>query len=286
MGIPSLNSSDWVHATYTYDGVNNLGTIYRNGVMDSAPTSKDGPNGSGNFIVGARQGNVGGGTGQAHYSGLIDDVVIFQEVLSEEQIAALAAGESPVDKLDTDEDEMTDEWEIANLGAGAELDDGTVNVNFGPAGDPDNDGSSNGQEFTRRTDPMDDDTDDDGYKDGVETNTGAWDDVAETGTDPRNPDSDGDNLLDGVENPDLPYVDENQTGSDPNVADTDGDTFNDDIEVANMTDPSDEFDFPGSGGLPLVDDFEDNDFDSLRWLIDTNIPQAGARSWKKVDTCA
>ena len=66
------------------------------------------------------------------------------------------------------------------------------------------------------TDPLDDDTDDDGLLDGDEVNT--------YGTDPLDDDSDDDGLPDGPE--------VNEYGTDPNLADTDGDGESDGDEVA------------------------------------------------------
>ncbi len=57
---------------------------------------------------------------------------------------------------------------------------------------------------------FDDDDDNDGLLDTVETNTGVFNSAADTGTDPLNPDTDGDGVDDGVEV---------ANGTDPNVAD-------------------------------------------------------------------
>ncbi|MGC6465872.1 MAG: LamG-like jellyroll fold domain-containing protein [Akkermansiaceae bacterium] len=275
-GVTQLNTTEWAHVTFTYDGLTNTGTIYLNGVQDGSPTSKIGPNGSGNFVVGARQGNLNGTTGEANFVGLIDDVVVYQEVLTQAQIDQLVSGVSPIDFDDTDSDGMTDSWEITNLGAGAHLDNGSTNPDFGPSGDPDSDNSSNLEEFTRLTDPLDDDSDDDGALDGSETATNTWTDATNRGTDPKNPDSDGDGLLDGVENPDLPFLDENQTGSDPNLADTDSDEFTDDVKVSAGTDPNNSSAFPPPTLLPITDDFETDPLNKVIWLSNTNIPQGGA----------
>ena len=275
-GVTVLNSVDWVHLTFTYDGVANIGTIYLNGVQDGSPTSKDSPNGSGNFVIGARQGDLNGSVGQANFVGLIDDVVVYQQVLTQGEISSLASGTSPVDFDDSDSDGMTDDWEIANLGAGAETDDGSVNPDFGPVGDPDGDTSLNLEEYTRLTDPLDNDTDGDSVWDGYETGTEAWNSATDTGTNPKSADSDGDGLSDGVENPDLPFVDENQTGSDPNFDDTDSDGFSDDVEVIAGTDPGDAMIFPAPTDLPIVDDFESDGLNEVIWLSNLEIPQGGA----------
>jgi hypothetical protein len=57
---------------------------------------------------------------------------------------------------------------------------------------------------------LDDDDDNDGLSDAVETRTGIFLSSSDTGTDPNNPDSDGDGVLDGAEV---------MAGTDPNVVD-------------------------------------------------------------------
>ena len=277
-----VNDGEWHYFVGTKDDLNGR-VLYIDGVNVATgdPGTPMDVNDGLPFMVGENPGATNRG-----WLGDIDDVAVWNRPLSGDEVQEIYdAGVNDSKSLgiliseqgvDTDEDGMPDAWEIPNLGAGAELDDGSVNVDFGPAGDPDMDGSSNFNEFQRRTDPMDDDTDDDLLLDGVETNTGAWDDVTETGTDPRNPDSDGDGLLDGIENPDLPYVDENQPGSDPNLADTDSDTYPDNVEVAAGTDPANPLDFPGATGLPLVDNFETGALDAIQWLTDVNIISGGA----------
>ncbi|MGJ8696915.1 MAG: LamG-like jellyroll fold domain-containing protein [Verrucomicrobiaceae bacterium] len=113
--------------------------------------------------------------------------------------------------------------------------------------DEDNDMLTNLEEFLLGTTPNDDDTDDDNLIDGVETNTGIWVSITNTGTDPFNPDTDGDGLGDGVENPDLPYDPANaanQPGTNPNLINTDGDPLPDNEEIAFGTDPTDADSFP------------------------------------------
>lgn len=141
---------------------------------------------------------------------------------------------------DFDGDGLSDDYENAN-GLDAN-DDGTVGESSpgamdgpnGALGDPDGDGLSNTEERDLGTDPQDEDSDQDGLTDGVETRTGVWVSEFDTGTDPRNPDSDDDTLLDGVENPSLAFDPGNPTsqpGTNPNLEDTDGDTVSDGEEV-------------------------------------------------------
>lgn len=67
-------------------------------------------------------------------------------------------------------------------------------------------------------------------------------------------DDDGDGLGDVVETNTGLFVSGSDTGSDPYLADSDGDGFGDFQEVANMTDPNDEFSFPNLAvpGLGLL----------------------------------
>jgi hypothetical protein len=100
---------------------------------------------------------------------------------------------------DSDGDGLADRWE-EKYGLSAS-DDGSVDVNNGPDGDPDVDGLSNLEEQSLGTDPQSDDTDDDGLSDAVEDGGGEFISVTQTGTDPLNADTDGDGLSDGVEKP-------------------------------------------------------------------------------------
>ena len=210
-----LNDTDWVHATFVYDGAADLGTIYLNGKADSDPTAKASPNGSGNLIIGGRQG------GEAWYNGLIDDVAVWDSILTDAQIQELADGVIPFSPVTGDDNEnggagdgMDDGWEVAN-GLNPAIDDS--------AGNPDNDGLTNLEEWNggdNPTDPMDADSDNDDLTDGDEVNT--------HGTDPNDADSDDDGLNDGAE------IAASTLPLDP---DTDGDEMSDGYEVDNGHNP-------------------------------------------------
>jgi hypothetical protein len=140
--------------------------------------------------------------------------------------------------INEDNDTLPDDWEVANnLDPN---DDGSVNAANGPDGDPDNDSFTNLQEFEARTDPMDDDSDDDNLLDG--------DEVAGAGnrppTDPLNPDTDGDSLNDDVESNSGNFINTNDTGTNPTLTDSDSDGTGDFDEVTAGTDPND----PAAGG--------------------------------------
>ena len=75
--------------------------------------------------------------------------------------------------VDSDGDGLPDSWETANgLDPGDPAD---------ASSDPDNDNLTNLEEFGLRTDPQENDTDMDGLLDGVESNTGTWNDPNDTG---------------------------------------------------------------------------------------------------------
>jgi hypothetical protein len=156
---------------------------------------------------------------------------------------------------DTDEDGLPDTWELSLAS----------DLTVLSGGDSDSDNLSDAGEFNRGTDPTDDDTDDDGLLDGVETNTGVLagpddrgtnplsDDTDGDGlldgdeflvsTNPLDPDSDDDGLLDGVETNTGVFVSTDDTGSDPNKTDTDDGGSDDFTEVTvDNTDPNNPLD--------------------------------------------
>lgn len=166
---------------------------------------------------------------------------------------AVTAGDDLADVVasDSDGDGMLDAWEAANG-----LIVGVNDANEGVT-NRDNDGSSNLQEYQRSTDPNDPDSDDDGLKDGAESDTGTYLSATDTGTDPLLQDTDGDGFFDGEENNSGTFVDETNPGTNPNLADTDGDTHRDDFEVARGSNPNSAASVPSTGDLALVgsDDF-------------------------------
>lgn len=129
---------------------------------------------------------------------------------------------------DLDGDELPDAWEYQHFG----------NLSQGKEDDPDHDTLTNLAEFQKATNPDDDDTDSDGLKDNVETGTGIWVGLNNTGTDPLKPDTDSDGLLDGVENNTGIFVSASRTGTNPLNSNSDGDRFTDGAEVARGTDPN------------------------------------------------
>ena len=88
-GYLEADEDGWIHAAWTYDGETDTGKIYLDGSLDWEG-SKRAPNGSGNLIIGGRN---GGGNG---YFGLADDIAMWNMVLEPVSITELASGSSPI----------------------------------------------------------------------------------------------------------------------------------------------------------------------------------------------
>jgi len=167
------------------------------------------------------------------------------------------SGDSDIDNIviensatvvDTDGDGLPDSYEA--LIVDFDPDDDMAEVgDVQPGDDFDEDGSTNQNEFEMNTSPVDSDSDDDGYLDGVESNDETFDDIAsDTGTDPNDADTDDDGLLDGVESNTGIFVSERDTGSNPLLFDTDSDDFGDAAEVnVHGTNPGDATSAPTAG---------------------------------------
>ncbi|HBF17457.1 MAG TPA: hypothetical protein DDW37_07460, partial [Verrucomicrobiales bacterium] len=122
---------------------------------------------------------------------------------------------------DSDNDGLPDWWE--QIYTPGDLDELTT------GGDADGDGLSDDAEFAADTNPMLNDTDDDGLTDGIEADPT---EIGYLGTNPLEADSDGDGRSDGAEVNDVPT-------SDPLDRDSDDDGVVDGIEVLQGTDPND-----------------------------------------------
>ena len=122
---------------------------------------------------------------------------------------------------DSDNDGLPDWWE--KIYTPGDLDELTT------GGDADGDGLSDDAEFAADTNPMLNDTDDDGLTDGIEADPT---EIGYLGTNPLEADSDGDGRSDGAEVNDVPT-------SDPLDRDSDDDGVVDGIEVLQGTDPND-----------------------------------------------
>ena len=153
-----------------------------------------------------------------NFLGSIDEVAVWDNALSAGQVGVLALGTGANElEIDADNDGLLDAWEL-QYGL-ASNDDGSINPANGPDGDPDNDNSTNAEEFANGTDPQEADIDEDDLNDGAE---------AAAGTNPLLADTDGDGLEDG---------EEVRGGTNPLLADSDGDGISDGEERTAGTDP-------------------------------------------------
>ena len=89
-GTTALTAGTWVNALFTYDNAAGLGQIYFDGVADGPLEPKNAPNGGGNLILGARN------NGDNQFDGLMDEVAIWNSVLTGAQITDLAGGANPL----------------------------------------------------------------------------------------------------------------------------------------------------------------------------------------------
>jgi len=226
---------EWTHVAWQFDGADKV--VYVNGVETGRGAGSTMAGHALPVIVGGHGRDAADPAGQS-FNGALDEVKVWDEVLTLAQIQAAMSpsadsGDSDRDGLsdedeetthltdpnnpDTDGDGLTDGEEVKNG-----LDPKDATGNNGADGDFDSDGLSNIDEIKKYfTDPKSDDSDGDGLSDRVETGTGTFVNLNDTGTDPLNADTDNDALNDS---------DELAAGTDPFNPDTDGDTVPDGID--------------------------------------------------------
>jgi hypothetical protein len=87
-GTGSVAADTWTHIAITYDRVNNVATTYINGEVDSTTAIP----GVGDGVLAFAGCTAGGGLLTSHYEtflGMMDDIIIYDEVLTQEQILAI-----------------------------------------------------------------------------------------------------------------------------------------------------------------------------------------------------
>ena len=258
-------SGTWTHVAWQYDGTDKV--VYVNGTETSRLAGNNQTSPGLDIVIGFTARN-----GMGSFNGSIDEVKIYDEILTAAEITAAMGppiedddsdglsnddevnihGTDPNDP-DSDDDGILDGVEVANG-----LDPNSDVGDDGADGDPDMDTLSNIDEIdTHGTDPQDDDTDNDNLKDNEEINTHM--------TDPLSDDSDEDNLTDDEE------VTAGADGfiTDPNETDTDTDGVQDDIDT-DPVDPDNDNDGDDLGNKdetdnhgtdPLVADTDDDGID-------------------------
>ena len=205
-----LNDETWHHVVITFDWTTSTSQLYVDGDFESDFE------GGGNVFTDRDADirymgwNSRGEGGQGQFAGLLDEVAIYDKILSAQRVQAHFAAafddtdgggipdafETPLglnpddpsdDTADTDGDGLNNKVEVVDLGT-----DHTKP-------DTDGDGLDDKTESEGPTDPLNADTDGDGLSDGVETNTKVFVSATDTGTDPTNPNTDGDHVKDGDE---------------------------------------------------------------------------------------
>ena len=278
LGAGPAGDATWHHLVAVTDGTTTR--LYLDGILEvSGGGGTINENGQNLLCIGCNP------TNGREWNGMIDDVAMWDRPLSQEEVSQIydtgLAGNDLSTLLvggDDDSDGLPNGWEIS-YGLDPN-DDGTVDINNGPAGDPDMDNLSNIDEFNNGTDPTKEDTDGDTLNDDIETDTGTWISAADTGTDPLKVDSDNDGLNDNVEDNGGVFVSDTMTGSDPNTDQSDTDTMPDGYEVVNSLDPNvdDSTGDPDMDTLSNSDEFglgtdpqdDDSDDDFLRDDYETN----------------
>ncbi|GAA5481418.1 LamG-like jellyroll fold domain-containing protein [Haloferula sargassicola] len=221
----TVNDGNWHHLAITVDLSTALLSLYVDGVLANTQTmgTADFPTFN-NFEIG----RLGRSSPVDPFQGLIDDVQVYDQALTEEQVGYLH--DHPGDAFtaaDSDLDGLADVWEILYFG--------NIEAYGGNDIGPDNDGATNLQEQAAGTNPTLADTDDDGRTDGDELNTPPL-------TDPLDADSDDDTLTDGDE--------VNTYLTDPNSADSDSDNLPDAWEISVSLDPNSDAGDDGEFGNP------------------------------------
>jgi len=233
--VAAVNDGAWHHLVMTVELSTAKLELWVDGVLANTqtmpspffPTFK-------NFEIG----RLGRGTPVDAYSGLVDDVQVYDHVLTPGQIGYLKNHPGTAyTAADSEPDGLADAWEILHFG--------DITSQNG-AGDPDSDGATNLEEQAAGTNPTLADTDGDGRTDGAELHTFPF-------SDPLDADTDNDGLTDGAE--------VNTHHTDPNTNDSDFDGLPDAWEISNSLNPisdagdNGEFGDPDLDGLVNVDEY-------------------------------
>ncbi|MES2659064.1 MAG: LamG-like jellyroll fold domain-containing protein [Verrucomicrobiota bacterium] len=226
--VPAVNNNVWHHLVMTVDTATARLELWVDGVSANSQTMATSilPVFN-NFEIG----RLGRGAPVDPYAGLVDDVQVYDHVLTQAQITYLKdhPGQAYT-SADSEPDGLADAWEILYFG------DFTTQV--GTDIGPDADGATNEEEETAGTNPTLADTDGDGRTDGAELHTAPL-------TNPLDADSDNDGLNDGAE------VTTHLT--DPNNSDSDFDNLPDAWEIATLLNPNNSAGDDGDLGDPDLD---------------------------------
>ncbi|MDD5556568.1 MAG: right-handed parallel beta-helix repeat-containing protein [bacterium] len=126
--FPPLGAGEWAHLVGVYDGAGI--TVYKNGIPLATTAA------SGSLAAGSTSNRIGSKGSTWHFSGLIDEVCVYDQPLSASAIAKI---------YDSDDDGLPDIWERHHFG----------DLSQGAGDDYDGDGLTNFEEYINGTDPAD-----------------------------------------------------------------------------------------------------------------------------------
>jgi hypothetical protein len=118
MALSSLTTGEWTYLAFTYDGVNDVKKVYKNGVIVTTKTPTS--HGAGSLDLDSATANmIGNSNDGSNFNGTIDEVRIYNRVLSADEI-----------KADYQEGTPVAEWHF-DEGSGIVAADSSGNVNSG-----------------------------------------------------------------------------------------------------------------------------------------------------------
>ena len=108
-------NKEWIHALWTWSGPDQIGKIYLDGKLEFEGSILNPDNAVGSLIIGNHM-DAKSNLGIPGYSGLIDEISIWSDVLEENDITALAEGKSPLEiiKWKPSKSESTTKFSVAD----------------------------------------------------------------------------------------------------------------------------------------------------------------------------
>ena len=227
----TLQTTAWYKVWFVTNNTADTYQVYIQSDQDAAfatQTQLVAPDGTWNF----RNGVAANSLITAQFTSNVPGTNVFYDDLYIDTTGANLADPTFVADPDTDDDGLTDAWEVFYFGnlTPTATDDGE-NAGAG-------DGLTNAEEQTKGTNPTLADSDGDGIQDGPEDDGSANIAFDNLPTSPTDPDSDDDGATDGQEINGTLNTGFSLQATNPNMADTDSDGFSDFDETVYVTNPN------------------------------------------------